>query len=191
MNAMTRISDTRPVEGLIERILTRVPRSTLSATTQALAATPGIVRSAAKRAALTSGALALPPGPLGLITVLPDLHFIWSIQRQMVADLFALHGLSVELTRTHMLYCLFRHAASQVVRDVAVRSGQRVLVRQLSTTAFKGALPTLGVEVGRRLAGNAAGRWVPLVGAVAVGSYAYWDTLQVARTASRLLPAAD
>jgi hypothetical protein len=30
---------------------------------------------------------------------------------------------------------------------------------------------------------------VPLVGAAAVGAYAYWDTLQVARTARRLLEA--
>jgi hypothetical protein len=28
---------------------------------------------------------------------------------------------------------------------------------------------------------------VPLVGAAAVGAYAYWDTLQVAKTARRLL----
>jgi hypothetical protein len=28
---------------------------------------------------------------------------------------------------------------------------------------------------------------VPIAGAAAVGAYAYWDTLQVARTAQRLL----
>ena len=32
-----------------------------------------------------------------------------------------------------------------------------------------------------------ASRWVPVLGAAAVGSYAYWDTLQVAKTARRLL----
>ena len=47
----------------------------------------------------------------------------------MVADIFAVYGRTAELSRTHMLYCLFRHAASQVLRDVAVRSGQRFVVR--------------------------------------------------------------
>jgi hypothetical protein len=37
------------------------------------------------------------------------------------------------------------------------------------------------------MAGTAAGRWVPVVGALAVGGYAYWDTLQVAKTARQLL----
>ncbi len=74
---------------------------------------------------LVSASLALPPGPLGMLTVLPDLFVIWKIQRQLVADIFALHGRTVELTRTHMLYCLFRHMASQVLRDVVVRAGER------------------------------------------------------------------
>ena len=39
----------------------------------------------------------------------------------------------------------------------------------------------------QRLAGTAAARWVPIAGAAAVASYAYWDTLQVAKTARRLL----
>ena len=111
----------------------------------------------------------------------------------MVADIFALYGRTAELSRTHMLYCLFRHAASQVMRDFAVRTGQRVIVQQLSGGALKGAIAKIGVSVSKRAAGTAAGRWVPLAGAAAVGAYAYWDTLQVAKTARRLLvdPALD
>jgi hypothetical protein len=41
--------------------------------------------------------------------------------------------------------------------------------------------------VTQRVAGQAASRWVPLAGALAVGGYAYYDTLQVARTAQKLL----
>ena len=122
-----------------------------------------------------------------MLTVLPDLFVIWKIQRQLVADIFALHGRTVELTRTHMLYCLFRHMASQVLRDVIVRAGERAVVRQLSTRAFSSTLQSLGLTVAQRLAGSSASRWVPLAGAAAVGAYAYWDTLQVARTARKVL----
>jgi uncharacterized protein (DUF697 family) len=145
------------------------------------------MRKAARRAALLSGSLALPPGPLGMATVMPDLYLIWKIQRQMVADLFGLYGRSAELTRTHMLYCLFRHAASHVLRDVAVRTGQRFVIRQMSVGALRSTLGSLGMAITQRAAGNAAGRWVPAIGAAAVASYAYWDTLQVAKTARRLL----
>jgi hypothetical protein len=177
------------VEGVIERVIADIPAAHTHAVRDAAGAAEKLARDAAQKAALVSGSLALPPGPFGLLTILPDLFLIWKIQRQMVADIFALHGRSAELTRTHMLYCLFRHLASQVLRDVAVRTGQRVVVEQLTSGALKAALTSLGASVTQRIAGTAATRWVPLAGAAAVGAYAYWDTLQVAKTARRLLEA--
>jgi uncharacterized protein (DUF697 family) len=177
----------RDVESAIERTISEVPAPRTHQVDDPDRQADAIARRAAKHAALLSGALALPPGPFGLVTVLPDLYLIWKTQRQMVADIFALYGRSAELSRTHMLYCLFRHAASQVARDFAVRTGQRMIVQQLSGGALKSAIAKVGVSVSKRAAGSAAGRWIPLAGAAAVGAYAYWDTLQVARTAQRLL----
>jgi hypothetical protein len=183
------VAPAREVTGVIERVIAEIPPPRTHRVHDAARAAEVIARSAAQKAALVSGSLALPPGPLGLLTILPDLHLIWKLQRQMVADIFALHGRSAELTRTHMLYCLFRHLASQVLRDVTVRAGQRVMIEQLSSGALKSMLATLGTSVTKKVAGNTAGRWIPLAGAAAVGAYAYWDTLQVAKTARRLLEA--
>ena len=179
----------RDVEGAIERAIAVVPAPRTHAMSDPAAAAEAIARRAAKKAALLSGSLALPPGPLGMLTVLPDLFLIWKTQRQMVADIFGLYGRSAELTRVHMLYCLFRHAASQVLRDVVVRTGQRVIVQKLASGALHGIVQRVGVTLTKRVAGTAASRWVPLAGAAAVGAYAYWDTLQVARTAHKLLDA--
>jgi hypothetical protein len=179
----------RDVGGAIERVIAEVPPPRTHAVSEPGREAAAIAKRAAKQAAALSGSLALPPGPLGMLTVLPDLYVIWKTQRQMVADIFGVYGRSAELTRVHMLYCLFRHAASHVLRDVAVRTGQRVIVQQLTAGALKGILGKLGVTVTRRVVGTAASRWVPLAGAAAVGAYAYWDTLQVARTAHRLLTA--
>ena len=175
------------VSGTIERVISHVPMARTHAVADPAAQSEAIAKRAAKQAALLSGSLALPPGPLGMLTVLPDLYLIWKTQRQMVADIFGLYGRSAELTRVHMLYCLFRHAASQVLRDVVVRTGQRVIVQQVASGALKGIVQKIGVTLTKRVAGTAASRWVPLAGAAAVGAYAYWDTLQVARTAHKLL----
>jgi hypothetical protein len=180
-----------PIIAALERVLAEIPAPETGRADLPDHAARAIARRAAKRAALLSGSLALPPGPLGFMTLLPDLYLIWQTQRQMVADIFGVYGRSAELTRTHMLYCLFRHAASHVVRDVAVRGGQRLVVRQLSGSALRSALGGVGVSISQRLAGNAAGRWIPLAGAAAVGAYAYWDTMQVAKTAQRLLSTAE
>jgi hypothetical protein len=180
----------RAVAGVIESVIADVPAPRTRATGDPVPAAEGLAREAARNAALLSASLALPPGPVGMLTVLPDLYLIWKIQRQLVADIFALHGRTAELTKTHMLYCLFRHMASHVVRDVVVRAGERALVRQLSSNALTSALRSLGVTITKRVAGTSASRWVPLAGAAAVGAYAYWDTLQVAKSARRLLETA-
>jgi len=175
------------VSGTLERVIADVPAPRTKPVDDPARAADALVKRAARQAGLLSGSLALPPGPIGMFTVLPDLYLIWQTQRQMVADVFGLYGRTAELTRTHMLYCLFRHAASQVLRDVAVRAGERLVVRELSAGALRGALSSVGVVVSQRMAGRAASRWIPLAGALAVGGYAYWDTLQVAKTARRLL----
>ena len=175
------------VGAVIERVIADVPQPRTRAVPDPAREAAAIAKRAAKQAAVLSGSLALPPGPLGMLTVLPDLYVIWKTQRQMVSDIFGLYGRSAELTRTHMLYCLFRHAASHVLRDVVVRAGQRAIVQQLTSGALQSLLQTVGVTVTRRIVGTAASRWVPVAGAAAVGAYAYWDTLQVARTAHRLL----
>ena len=175
----------------LERVLADIPAPKAGRSDVPQEAAEAIARRAAKRAALLSGSLALPPGPLGFMTLLPDLYLIWQTQRQMVSDIFGVYGRSAELTKTNMLYCLFRHAASQVLRDVAVRSAERVVVRELSASALKQALGTIGVTVTKRVAGTATSRWLPLAGAAAVGAYAYWDTMQVAKTAQRFVAAME
>src|SRR6202011_481526 len=95
-----------------------------------------IINTAAAKAALVSASLALPPGALGIVTIIPDLVAIWKIQAQMVADIAGAFGKKAFLTREQMLYCLFKHAAAQAVRDLIVRTGERVLVQRVSLRAM-------------------------------------------------------
>jgi len=175
------------VAGAIENVVSGVPESRERSVEDPDAAARRLARKAARRAAALSGALALPPGFFGLLTVLPDLVAIWRIQAQLVADIAGLYGKDMQLTRTHMLYCLFRHAASQLTRDFVVRAGERVVIQQLSGGALRSVLTGVGISVTQRVAGTTASRWLPVVGAAAVAGYAYFDTLQVAKTAVRML----
>lgn len=138
---------------------------------------------ARRKAFMASSSLALPPGPIGWLTVLPELVAIWKIQAQMVADIAAVCGQHARLTREQMLYCLFRHAAAQAVRDLAVRAGQRWVVHAATTHTIRGIAQRIGVKLSERALGSSLARMVPLAGAVGVGAYAWYDTRQVARTA--------
>ena len=141
---------------------------------------------AASQAAATAGVLALPPGPAGMLTVVPDLIAVWRIQRQLVADIAGCYGKSAELRGEAMMYCLFRHAAAQAARDLVVRIGQRVLLRQSSVALMERSLRRVGLTVSQRMVGRTLSRWVPIAGAVGVGAYAFYDTMQVGRTAQQL-----
>jgi hypothetical protein len=148
-----------------------------------------IASSAANRAALAAGTLALPPGPIGWLTIVPELVAIWRIQRQMVADIAGAYGVSKDLNESRMLYCLFRHAAAQAVRDVSVQVGARLLIQDVPLRAIERIAAKIGLSVSKRLVGRGIARWLPVIGALGVGAYAYYDTGQVARTAIALFDA--
>jgi hypothetical protein len=167
----------------LERFLSEIPHTDEPESGSPEERARQIARKAAIKAAMLSGGLALPPGPLGYVTVLPDLVGIWKIQAQMVADMAGTFGQQVYLGREQMLYCLFRHAAAQAMRDIVVRVGERILIRRSTLGVTRGVLRKVGVRITQRLAGGAVARWLPIVGAVGVGAYAYYDTGRVADTA--------
>jgi len=145
-----------------------------------------IAQAAARNASMLSGSLALPPGLLGWLTVVPELVGVWRVQAQMVADIAAVYGQRHALGREQMLYCLFKHVSAQLLRDVVVRVGERMVVRQTSLKVLQGIAQQIGVQVSKAVLSKSAARFVPLLGAVGVGAYAYFDTLQVAKNAVEL-----
>lgn len=150
-----------------------------------------IARTAARTASVVSGSLSLPPGFLGWLTVLPELVGVWKLQAQMVSDIAAVYGQRKTLGRERMLYCLFKHVSAQLFRDVVVRVGERVVVRQTSLRVLQNIAQQVGVQVSKAVLAKSASRFVPLLGAVGVGAYAYYDTLQVAKTAIELFEHAN
>ena len=179
----------QPANAVARAILDIV--AAVPATSEGVSALPAerarAIRAAAcLRAAAVSGTLALPPGPLGLVTILPDLAAVWRIQAQMVADLAGAYGKSASLSQEQMLYCLFRHAAAQVVRDLAMRIGERIVFKHVTISALQALARRLGVNVTQRVITKSVARWLPIVGAVGVAGYAYYDTAKVGVTAVEL-----
>ncbi|MFM2058700.1 MAG: hypothetical protein RLY71_3085 [Pseudomonadota bacterium] len=167
-------------------LLSRIPSSQETAQSLPEARAREVAKAAAMRAAAISGALALPPGPLGLTTVLPDLLAIWRLQQGMVADIAAVYGKSASLRREAMIYCLFKHGGAALVRDLVSRVGERIVIKQTTVAFIQKVLQKVGVQVTEKMISKAVSRWVPLVGAVGMGAYAYYDTNQVAATAIEL-----
>ena len=162
------------------------PRSKLEKSDDPETTARAKANSAAAAAALAAGALSLLPGPAGWLTLLPEMVGVWKIQAQLVADIAALYGHRAALTEEQMIYCLFKHTAAQAVRDLVVRAGERALVQKVTVKALQGVAKRVGIRVSQQVIGKGLARWLPIVGAVGVGAYAYYDTAQVAATAISL-----
>lgn len=168
---------------ILFKVIHEIPTSTEKETSEAQMRSRKLVSDASFKAAAISGALALPAGPLGWLTILPDLAAIWRLQAQMVADIGAVFGKKGKLTEESMIYCLFRHAAVQVMRDLVTRMGERVIVRRASLQMAESVLEGIGIRLVHRVARGGLWRLLPAIGALAVAGYAYYDTEQVGQTA--------
>lgn len=168
---------------ILFKVVHEIPTSSEHETTEVLMRSRKLIAEASFKAAAISGALALPTGPLGWLTILPDLAAIWRLQAQMVADIGAVFGKQGKLTEESMLYCLFRHASAQVMRDLVTRVGQRVVVQRGSLRATENILESIGIKLVQRVARGGLWRLLPAIGALAVAAYAYYDTEQVGQTA--------
>jgi hypothetical protein len=175
--------ETSSIPKILQQLIDYIPFSSEAASPDPKVRSRRLGSIAAMKAAAFSGALSMPPGPLGLLTLIPDLVGIWRIQAQLVADIAAVYGKTAWLTREGLLYCLFRHGAAQALRDVVVRSGERLLIRQVTLRSMGTLLEKVGIRVSQRLTAKAVARWLPIIGAVGVGAYAYYDTGEVAKTA--------
>ena len=171
------------VSNAIMEFIAHVPNSQALSCNDPKKQTDACIKKAARNAAFAAGSLALPIGPLGWLTILPEMLAVWKIQAQLVADIAAINGKKANLTRESMMYCLFKHSAAQATRDIAIRVGERMLVKTASIRVLQSVAHKIGIKITQRAIGSGISRFVPLLGASAVAAYAYYDTTQVGKTA--------
>lgn len=174
---------TQRIHNALMDIVGSVPTSSCSTSTNPKQEANKLVFRAKAQASAIAGSLALPPGPFGMLTILPDLIMIWKTQAQLVADIAALYGKTAELKQEAMLYCLFRHGVASLTRDVLMRVGERLVIRRAGLRFMQKMLAQVGVRITQKVIGKTIARWIPLAGAIAVAGYAWHDTAKVGETA--------
>ena len=106
-----------------------------------------LAQAAALKAAALSGSFTLPPGPLGMVTVLPDLLAVWRVQQQLVADIAATFGRTSALTAEAMVISLFKHGGAALTRPLFARQGHEVVLQRITQRTLWQLLEKIGVRV--------------------------------------------
>jgi hypothetical protein len=118
------------------------------------------------------------------LTSVPGTAAVWRIQAQLVSDIACTYGKFAMLSREAMVWCLFRHSAASLLRDVAVRTGSRIVVQKVSFAVLETLLKKIGLKVSTKFLGRAALRAIPAIGAIGNGAYSFYDTTEVGKTAA-------
>ena len=172
------------LSSLLFELITDIPESLYSPTENSDDKINKLIRQAAVKASAVSATLSVPAGVTGVLTSIPDIAAIWRIQAQLVSDIAATYGKFAQLSREAMVWCLFRHSAAQLVRDIAVRTGSRIVVQKLSLAALEVLLKKIGLKISTKLLGKIALRAIPAIGAIGNGAYSFYDTYEVGKTAA-------
>lgn len=169
---------------LLFELITDIPESLHAPSENSDEKIKKLIRQAAVKASLVSATLSVPAGVTGVLTSIPDIAAIWRIQAQLVSDIAATYGKFAQLSREAMVWCLFRHSAAQLLRDIAVRTGSRIVIQKVSFAVLEALLKKIGLKVSTKFLGRAALRAIPAIGAVGNGAYSFYDTTEVGKTAA-------
>ncbi|WP_290764830.1 EcsC family protein [Fibrobacter sp. UBA4297] len=176
---------------VIFNLITDIPDSLLCPNRDPDARADILIKQAALKAAAVSTSLSIPAGFTGVLTSIPDIAAVWRIQAQLISDIACTYGKFAMLSREAMVWCLFRHSAASLLRDVAVRTGSRIVVQKLSLAALQKLLQKIGVKISANFLGRIALRAIPAIGAIGNGAYTYFDTNEVGKTAKSYFKALE
>lgn len=176
---------------VIFNLITDIPDSLLCPNRDPDARADILIKQAALKAAAVSTSLSIPAGFTGVLTSIPDIAAVWRIQAQLISDIASTYGKFAMLSREAMVWCLFRHSAASLLRDVAVRTGSRIVVQKLSLAALQKLLQKIGVKISANFLGRIALRAIPAIGAIGNGAYTYFDTNEVGKTAKSYFKALE
>ena len=179
------------VYSIIFNLITDIPDSLLCPNSSPDQRAEVLIKQACVKAAAVSATLSIPAGFTGVVTSIPDIAAVWRIQAQLVSDIACTYGKFAMLSREAMVWCLFRHSAASLLRDVAVRTGSRIVVQKLSLTALQKLLQKIGVKISANFLGRIALRAIPAIGAIGNGAYTYFDTNEVGKTAQAYFKALE
>jgi len=169
---------------LLFELITEIPDSLYTPTNNPDERVKRLTQQAGIKAAAVSATLSIPAGLTGVLTSIPDIAAVWRIQAQLVSDIAATYGKVALLSREAMVWCLFRHSAASLLRDLAVRTGSRLVVQKLSFAALEKILQKIGLKISTKMLSRVAIRAIPAIGAIGNGAYTFYDTNEVGKTAA-------
>jgi hypothetical protein len=144
-----------------------------------------MIKTASWKAFAVSTASGLAPGPVGWVTILPEIITVTKIQINLVYAVAKHYGQISKFT-SGTLVLIFANAAGIATRGAIARVGEKLIVRALSSKAVTALSQRIGVKIGARITQRVIGRWVPVVLAPVFGALSKSMTKKIGHQAIKL-----
>jgi uncharacterized protein (DUF697 family) len=145
-----------------------------------------MTRKASRAAFLISTGAAIPTGPIGLATIVPEVVAVTKLQIDLIYKIAKFYKQETKMNKTIILAVL--GAALGVVLKHALinKVGSRIIVKSLGAESAKRITREIGEKFGARLLRKGLGRWIPIILAPFFGYFSLSMTRKVGREADLL-----
>jgi hypothetical protein len=140
--------------------------------------------------ALTNSAVSagssLIPGPWGMLAVVPELIIVIRNQIALIYDIAAANG-KKDLMDKQLAAMIFASAMGTTAGGLVLVHGGKYLVKRSSLQVFQKLIIMLGGQITQQALKSTVSKWLPGIGAIAMGAWTNYMTKQIGKKANEIL----
>lgn len=141
---------------------------------------PESMKSAACKKAFTLTTIAsLPPGPLGIISIIPELIGLTKLQVNLVYSIAEYYHKEHQVNATILLMVFGNEAGIKFGSEIAGKQGSKYIVKALTSETVKKIAEKIGVKITARAATKAVVKFIPFVTAPILGYFSSGMTKKI------------
>lgn len=142
-----------------------------------------MIESASSKAFWVSTVSAIPPGPFGMATIIPELAVVTKIQINLVYSIAKYYGKEAKFNATILTLIFANEAGIQLGKAILRKKGSTIIIRALSSRMLRPILQKIATKIGVRITQKTLGRWIPVVTAPIFGAISSGMTKRIGQEA--------
>ncbi len=145
-----------------------------------------MTRSAAWKAFTVSTGAALPPGPLGWATIVPEIITVTKLQINLIYRIAKYYRQEQKVNSTILMLIFANEAGLALGRSLTRRVADRLIIRAVGSKAIRPMAQSIGTRIGSRISAKLVGRWIPVILAPVFGAFSKSMTAKIGQIADNL-----
>lgn len=129
---------------------------------------------------------ALPPGPIGWLTILPEIIAVTKIQINLIYKIAEYYNKRPVINSTMVMLIFANEAGVNIGKKVLTRVGRKVIIRALGSKAIRPIAQKIGARIGTKITSRLVGRWIPVIIAPIFGAFSKSMTTKIGEEAIAL-----